>query len=572
MPPSDDEIAALEQQLEPSARAVVALMRQSLHQLQQTVEQLQAELERQRAQNEQLRRMLFGPRSERIPSIDDEVRRAVEADEMFDDSSPAEAERRGDDASDGDPASEPGASGEGESKRASTEPMTSQALTDDAGDDDSRETKRKPMSRRKRGRKLSEKARKERRAQRLQNLPVVRERVEVQADQLPQGMTLDEFREVGDGDVLRRVEHVREHLVIKEYVIPTFASHDREHILTAHAPPGVVDGGHYGPGVYAHVVEQKCANSMPLYRVAQMFERNGCPIARSTLVALFHRAAELLYPIYERLIEIARADAYVNADETRMPVLDEGKCRDGWVWALLSRDIIGYVFSASRKSEVARQLLAGTQGYLQVDGYAAYDCVCGDDQRTRVGCWAHTRREFYKALSSCPEARELLDLVVELYKVEYTAADRGILGTEAHLELRQQQSKPVLDAIGDFYEQHKDRHPPKSPMGAALTYLHNQWDSLQRFVDDPRLPLDNNASENALRIHALGRKNFLFVGHDDAGHNLAVLQTIVATCRLHGVHPYDYIADLLIRTQSHPSHRLDELLPMNYKPPDSPSP
>ena len=162
----------------------------------------------------------------------------------------------------------------------------------------------------------------------------------------------------------------------------------------------------------------------------------------------------------------------------------------------------------------------------------------------------------------------MLDLIVRLYKVEYKAAELGVLGTEDHLALRQQHSKPVLDAILDFYEQHRDRHPPKSPMGSALTYLGNQWDSLERFLEDPKLALDNNASENALRIHALGRKNFLFVGHDDAGHNLAVLQTIVATCRLHDVNPYDYITDLLIRTQTHPQHRIDELLPMNYKPPD----
>jgi transposase len=172
---------------------------------------------------------------------------------------------------------------------------------------------------------------------------------------------------------------------------------------------------------------------------------------------------------------------------------------------------------------------------------------------------------FFKALPNTPEAREVLDQIVELYKVEYVAAELGILGTDDHLALRRRRSRRILNRLKKQLEKEKPKHLPEGPMGRAITYAQNQWSTLEVFLTDPKLRLDNNLSENSLRIMALGRKNFLFVGHDVAGDNLAALQTIVATCRLHGVNPYDYIRDVLIRVQSHPASRLDELLPFNWK-------
>lgn len=539
MPPLDD-IRDLEKQLDPAARALVSMMRAAFEELSKQLDDIKNQLkdqlaqnEKLRAQNEDLRRMLFGRKSEKIPPIASEVRRAIEADEYF--------------------------GADGSSSGATSE-------------DDEEQKKAREKERRKRGRKKSETERQKRRLAK-KKLKVVHERVLVTPDQLPEGCSLEDFHEVGDGEVIRRVEHVKEHLVVVEYVLQTLASNDGDHIISAAAPPAVADGGHYGPGLYAHVVVSKCDDSLPLYRIEKAFAREGFTIPRSTLCSLFHRAAELLAPIADRLLELACQDSYLSADETRMPVQQKGGCRTGWIWTFLTDTIIAYVFSELREGKLPEALLGGTSGFLQIDAATIYDASLKENGRTRAGCWAHCRRMFFKALSGEPEeARKAMDFIVALYRIELEAADLDILGSEVHLELRRSKSAAIVDEFFELVEEQKPNHLPEGPMGKALSYASNQKETLKVFLTDPKIRLDNNLSENALRIMALGRKNFLFVGHDVAGSNLATLQTVIATCRLHGVNPYDYIRDMLLRVQTHPASRIDELLPFNWQPSSSQSP
>ena len=135
---------------------------------------------------------------------------------------------------------------------------------------------------------------------------------------------------------------------------------------------------------------------------------------------------------------------------------------------------------------------------------------------------------------------------------------------------RQTRSKKILAELSEWLASQKPLHVPKSPIGRAITHAQNNWDELGRFTEDVRLPLDNNVSERALRIIALGRKNYLFAGHDVGAENLCVLQTLVATCQANDVDPQDYLADVLMRVNSHPASRIDELLPDQWQPPDQP--
>jgi transposase len=531
--PTDEELTALEARLEPAVKVVVAMMRKHNELLTETVRQLEAtlaslrdELKDQRTQNAELRRMLFGRKSEKMPPMNQQVRRSLDAEELF-------------------PSVERDAEGAATPVAAPSAP----------------ELEKK---RRQQGRKRSEKERKRAKAARKLKLPVLRERIAVEAEQLPEGYTLSDFRPLGEGQVVRRVEHVREHLVVVEYILQTLVSKDAEHLLTAPSPPSVQEGGHYGPGVYARVVVGKTVDSLPLNRLAKIFAREGAPIARSTLCTLFHRAAQLLEPLYAALVDLARGDPYVNADETHMPVQEKGQCRSGWIWTFITKSVIVYRFSPHRSKDVAEEFLGGTAGTLQVDGYSAYSSSCLEGGRRRAGCWGHARRGYFKCLKDVPDSAFMLERIVELYKVEYHAAERGFLGTDAHRELRQALSKPVIEQIKTWCQEQQSLHVPKSPLGQAIGYTLKQWDALTVFLDDPKIGLDNNVSERALRIQALGRKNFLFVGHDEAGQNLAILQSIVATCNLHGVNPYDYLADALIRVQTHPQSRIQQLLPMNW--------
>nr|WP_255424347.1 IS66 family transposase [Corallococcus sp. CA047B] len=227
--------------------------------------------------------------------------------------------------------------------------------------------------------------------------------------------------------------------------------------------------------------------------------------------------------------------------------------------------LVGYRFSLGRASTTPKDVLGGTRGALVADAYTGYNAVTLPEGRVRVGCWAHVRRRFFDALPTAPEAREALDFILALYRVEAQARDAGLVRAEAHRELRLQHSAPVLAALRAGLEEQAPRHLPKGPLGQALSYARKQWDALTRFVSDERLPLDNNRSEAALRKAALGRKNFLFVGHEAAGENLAGLYALVATCEANGVNPEDYLADVLLRVQTHPNARIAELLPHEWK-------
>jgi len=531
-----DDIADLEKQLGPTARAVISILRKTNEDLTESNKKLTEEVSKLTAQVAKFQKMLFGRKSEKLPPIQSEVRRVVEEEELF-----------GQD-NDGDSAAEQNSITEEEAKK----------------------------QRRKRGRAKSEPKRKKNRTLR-KNLPVIREQVLIKADDLPEGYTLDDFREVGkNGDaknIVRRIEHVREHLVVVEYELQTLASNDNEHIITALAPPSVIEGGHYGSSVYAHDVVSRCEFSLPHNRLGKMLGFSGCPISRSTLTSLYHRSAELLTPIYNRLFEITRQDPYVSADETGLAIQKKGGCAKGWVWMMLSINAIVYYFSESRGGKIAKKLLGKTTGYLQIDGYSGYNQICDDKNggRVRVGCWSHARRLFFEALSELSQNRTVLEWIVELYRIEYKAAELDILGTADHLALRQEYAVPITDKIYEWIMEKKEVMPPQGATGKAITYAENQWKSLCVFLTNPCVRLDNNLSENALRIVAIGRKNFLFVGHEEAGQNLAILQTITSTCRLHNVDAYEYIKDVLIRIQTHPSSKIDELLPQNWSPttPDS---
>ena len=163
------------------------------------------------------------------------------------------------------------------------------------------------------------------------------------------------------------------------------------------------------------------------------------------------------------------------------------------------------------------------------------------------------------------ENHDVLRMIADLYKVESDAEARGIVGTPEHLALRQGKSARIVKAIWKWVDARSDMHSPKSKMAKALTYATKQRVHLERFLHDPKLRLDNNAAERALRIVALGRKRSLFAGSAEHAQNLAVLHSIVATCRLHHVNSYEYIRDLLIRIQTHPASRIEELMPWRWQ-------
>jgi len=212
-------------------------------------------------------------------------------------------------------------------------------------------------------------------------------------------------------------------------------------------------------------------------------------------------------------------------------------------------------------------VLGDSTGVLQVDGYTGYNHVTTPEKRARAGCWAHARRKYFGALESAPnEAQWAIEKIREIYEVEYLAAEKNILGNAQHLRMRKAKSKELVEELMDWAEEQRPKQRPKSPLATALKYTLNQRKSLEQFLSDPKIRLDNNIAEQYLRLIALGRKNFLFVGHDEAGENLAVLQTLVSTCLANKVNPQPYLTDVLMRIANHPHQQIDDLLPWNWHP------
>jgi transposase len=369
---------------------------------------------------------------------------------------------------------------------------------------------------------------------------------------------------VGEGKRTTIYEYVPGYFVRQEHVQEKVACHCGGYIATADPPHKVVDKGQYGPGFIAHLCVMKCADSIPLYRLAKQYQRLGISMSRSTLTDLFHAAAEKLAPLYERMLALVARSDVVQADETPMKMQKPN--RRGFVWTFLDEELIVYRFSSSRSGNTPLAVLGGTAGTLVVDAYTGYNRVTDVDGRSRSGCLAHVRRKFFDALPM-PQAKQALALILDVYRVEHEARVRNIVRTVEHRLLRQTAGKDAMARLRHWLDEEQPKHAPKTPLGAAIGYALNQWETLMRFLDDERIPLDNNASERALRVVALGRKNFLFVGDEDTGANLAGLYSLVATCEAHDVDPIEYLKNVLLQVDIHPAKQIDDLLPHRWTPP-----
>jgi transposase len=350
-------------------------------------------------------------------------------------------------------------------------------------------------------------------------------------------------------------------------------------VVQAPAPERLIRGGLPTEAMVAHVLVDKYAWHLPLYRQAQMLASQGIEIDRSTLAFWVGYAAAELAPLVERLREILLGSARLAVDETPAPVLDPGRGRTktGYFWAMARDDrpwggsdppAVVYTYAPGRGAEQGLKPLAGYSGIVQCDGYAAYRQLADPGRAagavTLAFCWAHVRRQFYD-IAKCgtaPIASEALQRIAALYAIETTIRGRG---PEARRAARQAQSKPLVEALHVWLAAQLARISGKSVLAGAIRYALNQWDGLVRFLEDGRIELDTNAVERSMRPIALNRKNALFAGHDEGAQNWACIASLIETCKLNGVEPQAYLADVLTRLVNlWPAAQIDELLPWNW--------
>ena len=358
-------------------------------------------------------------------------------------------------------------------------------------------------------------------------------------------------------------------------------------VVQAPAPARPIDGGLATEALLAHVLVNKYADHLPLYRQSQIFARQGVELDRSTLCNWVGRACWWLEPLHELVLSTVLSSQKVVADDTTLPVLDPGRGRTKtgrlWCYAVDNRPWSGpghpaaaYVYSEDRKGEHPASHLKGFRGLLQVDGYTGFaGLVTGtaDEGPTLAFCWAHTRRKFYDiyAATKSPLAHEALQRIGALYAIE--AEIRG-QPAEHREQVRQQNSRPLVEAMHAWLTDLLGRLSGRSALAQAIRYALNHWGGLNRFLDDGRFELDTNIVERAMRPVALGRKNALFAGADSGGKHWAIVATLIQTAKLNNVDPLAWLTDVLKRIVAGQTKRnqLDTLLPWNWKPHDEVQP
>lgn len=369
-----------------------------------------------------------------------------------------------------------------------------------------------------------------------------------------------------------RYEYVPAKVVRHEIIRPKLACKcGKAGVSIAPLPPSVVAQGQPSASLVAHVLLSKYADHLPLYRQQQQFARLGVNFPKSTLNDWVEQGAIWLQPIVREMKRQLLQGDYVQVDETPVRVQDPdviGKCATGWLWVLGApqSDVI-FEFHPGRGKEFAQQLLGDFKGYLQRDGYGVYGSLARDKlELVPVGCWSHARRKFIDALDDQrDEAMPIINEVRKLYMVERHARDERLTAQQRH-HLREQFSLPILTALKPLLQSAQERVLPQSPIGKASRYCLAEWEALRRYLSDGRLEIDNNLTENAIRPSAIGKKNWLFIGHPEAGWRSAVIYSIIVSCQRRNIDPWDYLRDVLTRIPAMQQSEISCLLPANWGP------
>lgn len=377
-------------------------------------------------------------------------------------------------------------------------------------------------------------------------------------------------------DVTEVLDYIPGHFQVIRHVRPKYACRACDAITQAPPPCMPTPRGRATPAMLAHLLVSKYCDHLPLYRQCEIYARQGMELDRSTLCDWVGQAAWLLDPIVAAIRAHVFAGEKIHGDDTTVPVLEPGlgRTRTGRLWVYVRDDrrfcgeappAAAYFYSPDRTGARPAAHMANFTGFLQADGYSGFDKLY-DPARTKPGpitevaCWAHTRRGFFDEWEhhKSVTAKQALDRIAAIYAVEARAApapapERAALRGEA---------APLVDAFFEWAAATTAKLSAKSSLAGAFNYAINRREALSRFTTDGRLEMDNNIAENAMRVIALGRKNYLFAGSDAGGDRAASIYTMVQTAKLNGVNPQVYLRDILARiAEGHPISRIDALMP-----------
>jgi transposase len=357
-------------------------------------------------------------------------------------------------------------------------------------------------------------------------------------------------------------------LFVKKYVRIKYAKPGNSGVVIGRLPSRPLEKAMAGPGLLAQIVIDKYVDHLPLHRQMQRFERNGVKLPYSTLTDWVSATCKLIEPLYEALKRQVLQSTYLHVDETPIKVLDKdkkGQTHRGYYWVYQNSidKTVFFDYQAGRGREGPISVLEHFQGYLQTDGYAAYEIFEKRSGITLMHCMAHARRMFHDALQN-DEARAAyaLEQIGHLYNIERICREQKINYDEKG-EVRRRKSLPILERLGTWMIEQYMQVTPKSPIGKALGYSIERWERLSVYTKHGILNIDNNPVENSIRPVAVGRKNYLFAGSHEAAQRSAMLYSLLGTCKMHGIEPYHWLCNVIETIADHPINRIKELLP-NY--------
>jgi transposase len=421
---------------------------------------------------------------------------------------------------------------------------------------------------------------KERRQRKLlENLPVIEEVIE------PEGIDLSKYKRIGE-ERTRTLEFEPGRLYVKEIIRPKYGLRDntllpgegRSSVLIAPLPLLPIYKGLPGTGMLTEILLQKYEYHVPFYRQVQAFRHLGLRIPENTLNGWFKPACELLAPLYEALKdEVLRTD-YIQVDETTLPVIDHDshQARKEYLWvvrSVMERQVFFHYDDGSRSGKTVNTLLQSFKGYLQSDGYSAYNVFEERKDICLVACMSHIRRAYEKALEEHKSlAEHALKEIQSLYRIEQMADEKELSHNERRA-LRKKLAVPILDAFEKWMKETYQTVLPGSRIGQAITYSYTRWLRMKKYLEDGRLMIDNNLAENAIRPIAVSRKNFLFCGNHQAAAHTAIICSLLASCKGVGVNPREWLHDVIAKLpyycQPGKTKDLKELLPAHWAKSDS---
>jgi transposase len=405
----------------------------------------------------------------------------------------------------------------------------------------------------------------------FENLPVTTQVYELSAEERLCPCCGVERKEIGADESwqieyipgrFERIQHIR-----KKYACPGCENTgENPQMEVAAKSESAIDKGMAGPGLLAYIVTSKFSDYLPLYRLEDIFERQGFEISRATQSVWCGDVAALVEPLYELMGERVRQSHVVATDDTIMPMLSVGKTKSARMWVYVGDQANPYNvfdFTLNRGRDGPKYFLRDYRQVLLADGYGGYDGVVAGNQITRAGCWAHARRKIIDAEKVAPEiAREAVELIGDLFRVERQAKSFSV---EQRLALRQAESAPVLAKLREKLLGWKEQLLPKHPMAEAVNYALSQWAELNVFCCDGAVPIDNNVSEREMKRVVLNRKNSLFVGNPRGGRTAAILASLTSTCRRHELDPQLYLTQLLMNLPQAKVRALSDWLPDQWR-------